>query len=89
VTVILFLHISIADAVSHLVRAAHAPMSPGYFSNMTHASSFLVRRALALPRVVHQVKEKRSNWQVPQVFLVGVTVKERDSQAANGTRRGR
>jgi len=87
--VILLLHISILDAVSHLARAAHAPMSPGYFNDMTFANYFLVRRALALPRVVHQVKEKRSNWQVPQVILVGVTIKERDSRVANKANRGR
>jgi hypothetical protein len=87
--VILLLHISILDAVSHLARSAHALLSPGYFSNMTYANYFLVRRALALPRIVHQVKEKRSSWQVPQVFLVGMTVKERDSQMASKANRGR
>jgi len=88
--VILLLHISILDAVSHLARAAHAPMSPGYFNNnMTYANYFLVRRALAVPCVVHQVKKKRSNWQVPQVFLLGVTVKELNSQVASEANRGR
>jgi len=54
---------------------------------MTNANYFLVRRALALPCVVHQVK--RSNWQVPEVFLVGVTVKERNSQVASKANRER
>jgi hypothetical protein len=81
--VTLFRDISLLDAVSHLARAAHDTMSPGFFSNMTYAYYYLLRRALALPRVVDLVKEKRSNWQVPQVFLVEITVKERDSQVAN------
>jgi hypothetical protein len=48
-----------------------------------YTNYYLVRRALALPRIFHQVKKKRSNWQVPQVFWVGVIIKERDSQGAS------
>jgi hypothetical protein len=83
--VILLLHISILVAVSHLARAAHTPVGPGYFNNMAYANYFLVRRALVLPRVVHKVKKKKTkdNSQVSQEFLLGVTVNERDSQVAS------